>query len=795
MIQNYITVALRNLRRNLSYTLLNVFGLALSLGCSILIFLLVRQHLSFDTWHTKTDRIALIGTESRGETVEKMPLTPFPMSAALRQEYSFLEKTAMVSSRSNSLITIEEQGAAPVKFKEENTHALAEPELFDIFDLPLTQGSFSEFREPYTALLTEKLARKYYGTTDAVGKTFKLNAEFALRVVGILKDIPDNTALQYQMYTSWKTMEAVDSNARRMLENWGGIRGGTQCYVLFREGHSAAELESAFAGFREKYFHPEVKNWYYHTLPLNSIHLDPDYGSGTSKSYLWTLSLIGLFLLLTACVNFVNMATAQALNRAREVGVRKTMGSTRGQLFGQFMAETSLIVLIATGLSLMLARLGMPFLNDLTGLGLTLDFSRDGLLYGFLALLMLVVVFLAGAYPGVVQSGFRPVESLKGALDSRRVGGFSLRRVLVGVQFAISQILIIGAVVVTAQMEYARTADLGFRREGIVTLPLADSETDKKKTLKQELEQIAGVEQISLCMQPPASGANWKTQVQLEGRNEREPWAINFKFADASYAETFGLQFVAGRNLQASDTLREFIVNETVVKKLNLASAEEIIGKKLDVDGRLHTVVGVVKDFHNHSFRDAIEPVCMGSDIENYDVCAVKINLQNTQPTLAAFEKTWTAIYPDQFYEYDFMDEWIAEFYEEEAMLLQLVRLFAGIAIFVGCLGLYGLAAFMVARKTKEIGIRKTLGASVPGILWLFGKEYVRLIVFAFVVAAPLAWWAMSNWLADYAYRISIGAGIFLLSLVVTVLVAFLTVSFQSVKAALANPVKSLRSE
>jgi predicted permease len=795
MIQNYVTVALRNLRRNLSYTLLNVLGLALSIACGILIFLLVRQHLSYDTWHAKTDRIALIGTESRRETVDKMPLAPYPMSTALRQEYSFLEKTAMVSRRGYSLITIEEQGVAPVKFKEENTRAVAEPELFDIFDLPLVQGSFTEFREPYTALLTEKLARKYYGTTDAVGKTFKLNAEFDFRVVGILKDIPDNTALQYQMYTSWKTMVAADSNARRALENWGGIQGGTQCYVLFREGHSTAELESAFTSFREKYFHPEVRNWYYHALPLASVHLDPDYGSGTSKSYLWTLSLIGLFLLLTACVNFVNMATAQALNRAREVGVRKTLGSTRGQLFWQFMAETSLIVLAATGLSLVLARLGMPFLNDLTGLNLALDFSRDALLYGFLALLMLIVVFLAGAYPGVVQSSFKPVESLKGTLDSRQVGGFSLRRMLVGVQFAISQILIIGAVVVTAQMEYARNADLGFRREGIVTLPLAGRETDKKKTLKQELEQIAGVEQISLCMQPPASGSNWKTQVQLEGRTEREPWVINLKFADANYVETFGLQFVAGRNLQASDTLREFLVNETVVKKFNLASAEEIIGKKLDVDGRLNTVVGVVKDFHNHSFRDAIEPVCMGSSLQNYDVCAVKINLQNTQPTLAALEKTWTAIYPDQFYEYDFMDAWIAEFYEEEAILLQLVRLFAGIAIFIGCLGLYGLAAFMVARKTKEIGIRKTLGASVPGILWLFGKEYARLIVFAFAVAAPLAWWVMNNWLADYAYRISIGASIFFLSLAATFLVALVTVSFQSVKAALANPVNSLRSE
>ena len=794
MIQNYITIALRNLRRNLSYTLLNVFGLALSIACSILIFLQVRQHLSFDAWHSKAERIALIGTESRHDVVEKMNLTPYPMSAALRQEYAFLEKTAMVSARGNSLITIAENGAAPAKFKEENARAFAEPELFELFDFPLAQGDLNGLREPHTALLTEKMARKYFGNTDVVGKTIKVDTRSDFRIVGVLKDIPENTDIPYQIYCSWATMTA-DSNLAGMVNNWGGIQGGTQCFVLFREGHGVQELESAFTAFRDKYFHPEVRDWYYHAVPLQTVHLDPDYGSGISKSYLWTLGLIGLFLLLTACVNFVNMATAQALNRAREVGVRKTMGSTRGQLFWQFMAETGLIVFMATLLSLGLARLGLPFLNDLIGQNLRLDFSRDGLLFGFLALLMLLVVFLAGAYPGIVQSGFRPAESLKGALGSRQVGGFSLRRVLVGVQFAISQVLIIGAIVVTSQMDYARNADLGFRRDGIVTVPLPGGDRAKVTALKQELSRISGVGEVSLCMQPPASGSNWNTQIQLEGRTEREPWIINFKFIDTDYAGTFGLHFVAGHNLSASDTLREYIVNETVVKKLNLASPEEIIGKKISVDGTSFPVVGVVKDFHNQSVRDAIEPVCMGSHLDNYDVCALRINLQNTQPTLAALEKTWTGLFPDRFYEYDFMDAWVAEFYEEEAIMIQLIRLFAGIAMFIGCLGLYGLAAFMVARKTKEIGIRKTLGASVAGILWLFGKEYSRLIVVAFVVAAPLAWWAMHTWLDDYAYRIPLGAGIFVSSLTATFLVAFLTVGFQSVRAALANPVKSLRSE
>ncbi len=793
MLLNYFKLALRNLRRNPSYALLNTFGLGLSIACSILIFLLVRTHLSVDAFHEKAGRIAMVGTEQRSGTVAKMNLVPFPMSAALRQEYAFLEKTAMVWQRNSSLITVAENGAAPAKFREENARAFAEPELFEMFDFPMTQGSLTDLREPNTAVLTEKTALKYYGTTDAVGKTFKVDNTQDFRIVGVLKDIPANTDLRCQIYCSWATL-ASDSSSRGSLSNWGGIRGGTQCFALLREGHTAAELESAFVGFREKYFHPYVRDWFYHAVPLAAVHLDPDYGSGVGKSYLWTLSLIGLLLLLTACVNFVNMATAQALNRAREVGVRKTMGSTRAQLFWQFMAETTVIVVLATSLSLVLARLGLPALNRLTNLELKFDLLQDVALYGFLALLMLTVAFLAGAYPGLVQSGFRPAQSLKGALDARQVAGFSLRRVLVGSQFAISQVLIISAVVVTAQMNYIRNADLGFRQEGIVALPLP-GDGPAKSALKQEIERISGVEEVSLCMQPPASESNWSTGIQMEGRTEREPWLINFKFTDVEYAKTFGLQFVAGRNLQPSDTIREYLVNETVVRKLNLASPEDIIGKKLMVDGRWFPVVGVVKDFHNQSFRDNIEPICMSSNLSDYDICAVRINLKNARTILGEVEKTWTAAFPQELYEYDFMDARIADFYEQESVVLQLVRLFAGIAIFIGCLGLYGLAAFMVARKAKEIGIRKTLGASVRGLLWLFGKEYIRLILAAFVLAAPLGWWAMYAWLKDYVYRMPVGPWIFALALLATFLTAFVTVVVQSTKAALANPVKSLRSE
>lgn len=796
MLSNYLLVAVRNLKRHLTYTALNTFGLALGIACSVLIFMLVRYHFSFDRFHRHIERLAIIGTESRLEQVTKENNVPYPMSLALRQEYAFLEKTAMISARNNTLVTIAPEGQVPVKFSEESARAMAEPELFEMFDFPLVRGNLDDFRQPQTALLTEKMALKYFGSTDAaLNKSFKVNNFVDYRVVGVLRDFPQNTDLgDYTVFTSWATMTADSTNGT--IKSWGGINGGTHCFVLFREGYSAAHLEAAFPAFREKYFHPQVREWWYHALPMQGAHFDRDYGFGINKKHVLVLALIGLFLIITACVNFVNMATAQALNRAREVGVRKTMGGTRSQLFWQFMTETGVIVSCSLVVGLILARLALPFLNTVADTNLQFDPGRDLFLFGFLIILTASVTLLAGVYPGVALSGSMPAESLKSGSGGRLpTGGLSLRRVLVGMQFAISQALIIAAVVVTSQLKYSQNADLGFRRQGIVNVDLPSSDAARKSTLKQRLLQISGVEHVSLCFQPPASEGVWQTSIRLPVRAEAEPYTIDLKFVDADYIETFGLRLIAGRNLQPSDTIREYIVNETLVKKLGFSAAEEMIGKMLDVDGRVFPVVGVVGDFHNHSFHEGIAPQVMASSSRIYGMASVGLSAAASAPTLAAIEKTWSDIFPEYVYNSHFMDDQVAQFYEREAVILQLVQAFAAIAIFIGCLGLYGLAAFMVARKTKEIGIRKTLGASVPGILWLFGKEYFRLILAAFLIAAPLAWRLMNGWLQDYAYRISLGAGIFAMSLTATFCIAFLTVGIQSARAALADPVKSLRSE
>lgn len=793
MLQNYLTVALRKLSKQRDYALLNVLGLGLSVGCGILIFTLIRHHLGFDTYHPNADRIARVVMDVKTEQLMPFAGIPTPMGKTLREECAFLEKTAMISGEGGALLSVVNDAGNKDKFQEDEIYAWAEPEYLEILHLPMLRGDAGAFSEPNTVVITERLARKYFGKSEPLNRTVRLNNDIDLRVVGVLADLPPNTDYKHEILGSWATLK-TKPNLARGLDNWGGARGGTHCFALLKEGHNVAELDAFMGSMTKKHPHPESPELFqYKAKALLGLHFDTDYGFNMDKKYIWALGFIGLFLLITACVNFVNMATAQALTRTREVGVRKSLGSTRGQLFWQFMFETGLIVTTSLLIGYLIARLCLPYLNTWMEEDLRFDAALHTALAGFMVVLGLALTFLAGFYPGWMQARFNPVVSMRGASETPNAGGFSLRRVLVTTQFTISQILIIGAAVVTAQMKFAQDADWGFRPGAVLTLEVPEAANANK--LRDQLAQIAGVKNVSLCYQPPASSSNNQMGIRYENRPEPEVWLVNDKPADEHYVETFGLQLVAGRNLQPGDTVREFLVNETFVKKLNLASPDEILNRKISVDGGFAPVVGVVRDFHNWTLAEPISAIALSTRAEAYTTCAVQLNPGNPAPVLAQIKSSWESLYPDHYYAHQFMDERMAEFLEQETMILRLVRSFAGIAIFIGCLGLYGLAAFMVTRKRKEVGVRKVLGASLGGILWLFGKEYTRLILIAFVLAAPLAWWAMNAWLSDYAYRISLGAGIFVLSLLTTAVVAVITVGVQSVRAALANPARSLKSE
>ncbi|GHB83718.1 ABC transporter permease [Persicitalea jodogahamensis] len=796
MLSNYLKTSLRNLRRNKTYATINILGLALGMACGLLIFMLVKYHLSFDDFHADSDRIYRIVTEQHRDVISYTPGVPSPLGKAFRADYDFAEKVARIASEEDMTITVKD-GDKIELFKEEGGVAIVESEYFDIFNFPLVLGNMkTALVEPNTAIITERLAKKYFGDQNPINKTFQFGDKIDAKITGILKDFPKNTDQKTEIFVSYPTLKQYNEWLAGD-DAWGGITSGMRCYVRLRPQVAVAQVEKVFPAYVTKYRPTSTNVHHYKLQPLDDVHFNADYGGPMSKRNLWVLSFIGIFLIVTACVNFINLATAQALNRAKEVGMRKVLGSLRGQLFWQFIAQTAVITILALLLAVVLTVVVLPYVNIWFSSEVSFNILNDWQLLLFIPALVLLVTFLAGSYPGLILAGFQPVVALKGKLSQQHIGGFNTRRALIVTQFALSQALVIGMIVIAKQMSFSVNSDLGFDKDAVVTVPIA-ADYQKGKTMQGELEQLAGVESVTMCFATPASNnSNWNTTPYYDNDPKEQEFRVSVKAADANYLETFGLELVAGRNVFPSDSAREMIVNEAFARKLNLKAPEELLGKTLVVSNgdNKGLIVGVVKDFHDLSFHEEINPIAIFTNPGLYNTYAIKLNAADLTTTMAAIEKAWKESHPGQLYSYEFLDDDIASFYETEALMLKLIQTFSALALFIGCLGLYGLVSFMAAQKTKEIGIRKVLGSSIAQILWIFGKEFGRLILIAFVIAAPLAWWLMRNWLADFEFQAKFGAGVFIWALLGTFFVAFATVSYQAVRAALMNPVTSLRSE
>ncbi|MBS1916716.1 MAG: ABC transporter permease [Bacteroidetes bacterium] len=800
MFKNYFKTGWRNLTRNKSYAAINIIGLSLGIACSILIFTVVSYHLSFENFNHNKDRIYRIVTEVKSDNTFYSRGTPSPLAKAMRNDFSFAEKSVRVAVFWKMPVNIESSQNGLKKFNEENGVAVTSSDFFDIFNFPLVEGNIqTALTEPNTAIITQKLAKKYFGEENPMGKTIRINNKTDFKITGVLKDIPINTDRSQEIYVSDKSLKEF-SEWQANDDSWGGFSSETNTFLLLKPGVSAASVASAFPQIMKKYYvnNPNQNSFVFHLQPLNDIHFNTEYEGYADKKYLWSAALIGLLLIVTAAVNFINLATAQAVNRSKEIGIRKVLGSMRNQLFWQFIAETTLITVFATIIAFVLAQMALPFVNMLFTTQLSIDPLKNMHLLVFILTVTVAVIFLSGSYPGLILSGFKPIAALKGKASDNKAGGFSLRRALVITQFSISQLLIIGTIIIASQMNFSKHSDLGFDKENIVmvTVPLNDSIGNlKMKELVNDLKEIPSVKNVSLCMEAPGADHSNMDGIRYDNRAKDELWGVNGKTIDANYLATFNLKLVAGRNIYPSDTINQYIVNETVIRKLGLSSPQEAINKKLTLDGISAPIVGVVKDFYDKSFRSDINPVVMFPLNSHVEHCAVKISNADIKSSLAAIAKTWNAIYPQYVYRQEFLDEKIAKYYALDDIMLKLIEFFAGIAILIGCLGLYGLVSFMVVQKTKEIGVRKVLGASVQNILWLFGKEFSRLVFIAFVIAAPVAWWLMNKYLQDFKFRIHIGVGVFVLAILITLVIAVITVGYRSLRAAMANPVKSLRSE
>lgn len=811
MLQNFFKIAVRVLWKRKSFSLLNILGLAVGLAASLLLFLIIRYELTYEDYQVNKDRVYRVVTthikKSNGEISFKNAITPAPLPDAMRTDFPQLEKVAAISNIGEGQIYIPSKGLEEEKrFKEVGGMCWVEPGIFDIFNYQWVAGSPKGLSEPNMVVINESLARKFFDNADAaIGKTFQLwSYRIPLQVTGVFKDLPSNTDLPVRMGASFATLRKIDPKTFNSPTAWENIRGNTECFILAQKGHQYAALQSQLIAFQKKHYKDDpLLTRQLNFQPLKDIHLDKtveNFGNGgLARKEIWSLGLIGGFLLLVACINFINLTTAQSVNRAKEIGVRKVLGSNRPQLMRQFLQETALITFIALILGCILAWIFLPLLNKLMHKNLSLDFIAQPMILVYMLVMGVIVTLLAGIYPALVLSGFKPVMAFKNKVNPKVAGGISLRRGLVVFQFVIAQLLIIGTVVVVKQMYYFRNQSLGFEKDGIVLINLPSDSTLKLKypTLKSQMQQVPGVADASLCMQAPSAQWAWSNAFTYDNDEKEKDFETYCQLADNSYLNTFGIPLVAGRLPFPSDTAREVVVNELLVKKLGLQSPQDVIGKSLALRGwaKKVSIVGVIKDYNSRPLRDAMAPMVITSDNNAYNWIAVRMKRNNMSSTLENVRKLFTGIYPTYMYEQYFYDETIERFYQNEAITEQLFKIFSFLAILISCLGLYGLVSFMAVQKTKEVGIRKVLGASVQSIVYMFSKEFTLLIALAFFIAAPAGYYFMNSWLSDFYYHTNIGWGVFLLAIFFCMVIAWITVGYKAFKAAMVNPVKSLKSE
>ena len=583
--------------------------------------------------------------------------------------------------------------------------------------------------------------------------------------------------------------------------DWNTLSSNFEVFAFLPPNVSADKINKQLLQFSKEHYSGKGNSVRINFLqPLSKLHFDKRFDIFgdhiTSISTLWTLVLIGIFIIIMASINFINLSTAQAVGRSKEIGIRKVLGSNRKQLFFQVMGETGLVVVIAVILATAIATICLPYIKHVASVEENLSLLNIRTCM-FILVLVFSITLLSGVYPSLVVSGYKPVLALKNKITSASVGGISLRRALVITQFVISQTLIIGTIIAISQMNFVSHADLGFDKEAVLLL---SGNTDsivlaRMPAFKEKLLQIPGIQSASFTTDPPSSDNKWSTNFAFNHK-EGEKYQVSLKFGDEDYFKTFGLHLAAGRIYDKSDTTNEVVINETLVHKLGVQNVNDIVGKDIRLgSSNWKNIVGVVKDFKTNSLKEGIQPILIGENKAFYGLTAIKLRSSNIQKTRANIQSAWNQFFPEYACTSSFLDDDIAKFYKQDTQLALLYKIFAGLAIFISCLGLYGLVSFMAVQKTKEIGIRKVLGASVPNIIYLFSKEFTILIALAFIIAAPVAYFVMHAWLNNFVYRITPGIDIFLLAILISIVIAWITVGYKAVKAAIVNPVKSLRSE
>ena len=819
MLKNYLTMAFRNLRKQRFFTFINILGLAIGIASCLVIVLFVNNELSYDRFHKNANRIYRVNGEIKfGGNHYKLAVAPAPLADAILNDYPEVESAVRFRSRGTYLV---KRSESVDNFKEQNV-IWADSTFFKIFSVPLLEGNPGRaLKEPNTVAISKKTADKYFPKGDALGQALILDNTLNVKVSAVFEDIPENGHLHFDILISMSGLDEAKSTA--FLSN------NFNTYLLLKEGVDARGLEVKMIGLVEKYIGPEAaavlggeftmekfrasgNKLEYTLMPLTDIHLHSDLtaelGPNSDITYVYLFSAVALFILAIACINFMNLSTARSANRAKEVGVRKVLGSLRSHLVRQFLMESILLSFFSFFLALVLAMGFLPVFNDLAVKNLALPWSVPSF-YGILLVTSLVIGVMAGLYPSFFLSAFKPVNVLKGNVSLGMKSGF-IRSSLVVFQFVISIFLIVGTITVNRQLDFIQNKKIGFKKDQVLVVNDAYALRNKLQTFKDEVMKNNFIQSGTISGFLPVSGT-WRNdntfwpegaQPTQENMVGLQNWSV-----DIDYVKTLGMKIKLGRDFSSefpSDS-SAIVMNETAVKQFNLG--EEPLGKRISTfnankpDGtadpskiKSWMVIGVVEDFHFESLKQNISPLALFLG-KSDGIVSFRFEAKNSQDVIQAVEKTWKALAPGQPFQYSFLDEDFGRMYASEQKLGKIFALFAGLAIVIACLGLFALTAFTAEQRTKEIGIRKVLGASVAGIIVLLSKEFGKLIVIAFILATPLAWLGVDWWLKNYTYKVEVGVFVYLLAGIVAFLIAWLTMSYQSFRAATSNPVESLRAE
>ena len=798
MLKNNLKITWRNLWNNSGSNLLNITGLTLGVLCSIIIFLTVKYEFSFDQQHKNTNEIYRVTNNYYYPTFTMyVGQTPDPMAEALKNDFPSFKKVIPIYSSYNHPISVRDQ-----IFESDIIYCGSEfIQTFDYYNDPsqwLIGNPNEVLSEINKTILTETLARKLFGKyEDAIGKIITLRNETEIAVAGIIKDPPKNTNYPYEQLVSYPTFDKV---ARK---SFGGV-SSTTTFVQIPAAVNIESLRPALNQFNKKYMETAWGEDFVSMdlQPLSNIHFDERFGSNnysTNKTYLWILGLIGLFMILIACINFVNLATAKAINRSKEIGMRKILGSSKKNIVIQFMSESFLLAFIALGMGLMLAQISFPYFSELTNLNIGNDFSYTSDLILFILGLLFFITLAMGLYPAIMLSNFQPLAVVRQKMATSPIKGMTLRRGLIAFQLTTSQVLVISAIIITYQLQFFQNKDLGFDKERVLVVNINGNESvEKKLALKNKTQQLPFVKQASLSSTIPMSGHNSSTGLTSKDSEIKDRFNVEYIYADNDYVSSMNFELLAGKisiKEIEKDTVRGFVVNETLVKRLAFGTPKAAIGKSINVHGFDSKIIGVVKDFHTLSLHEVIKPVAIIYGIKDYANLGIKYQTENIGASLAQLETTWKSVFPNKNFDYYFQDEQMSNMYESEIRFATIIKIFTIISILIAVIGLIGLSAFSSVKRFKEIGVRKVLGASVSNILFLMSKEFIVLTIIGFFISIPIAYYLVRGWLGGFAYSINMEWWMAAVAGILTLLLTLITVGFQSVKAALANPVESLRSE